>query len=226
MKKITDQNYLGNIAKDDKDPEQALLALEMINDSKVLSDIYKNANDPIIRWTAFEKTDNHKLLPDITIFEKASLESIISENELKEIKANLLSMSNPFTFKDLDDLVYSANVPKGGEVGGTGKNPANKFCTLKFAVVGRKVEVISISQCSLSIELTMDGLMSVFNKKYETEYSPKRLFSFYKPTPVNSTGINFEKFVVWETNSTPKNTYLFKNGKWHNMEQFKRTLDK
>jgi hypothetical protein len=159
---------------------------------------------------AAEEAESSTDFPN-SIFDK----NILSDAEMENIKKQLVLMSNPFTLKDLYDFATSDK--RGDEACGGDWNTISKLCTFKYAKIGRKVEIVSTTKCLLNSDMVYQGFMTIFNTGYASEYNPKRLFTLYKPTKNNSAGINFEKIIIWETYSTPKNTYILKDGKWYNV---------
>jgi hypothetical protein len=142
---------------------------------------------------------------------------ILTASGLENLKSQLISMSNPFTLKDLYNLATKKDLPSGSKNVEYAFNEVTKNLIIKGAIVGQKVEIISTIYSDIENQILFDGFMTIFGEEYAAKYHPKRLFTLYKPSMINSNGVYFEKIIIWESFSIPKNIFVFKEGKWYDL---------
>jgi hypothetical protein len=156
------------------------------------------------------------LLFTISCFCQSQDTSLVSEVEMKKIQTDLMFMSNPFTLKELYSFTTSTMIPKGGTVGAAKIDSITNLYTYYQATIGEKIEVISINSGQISIGISWCGdIMCFFEREEGISYNPKRLFTLYKPSGNEPTGVYFEKIIIWDTYKTPKYTFALKDGKWY-----------
>lgn len=162
-----------------------------------------------------QKISKSKAESAIILANNFNANNLVSPTELEKLKQMLLTQADPYTFKDLYDLVTSKEVPDGGNIGKSGWNTAKTTGINIDGTTGEKVDVISTSKNVFNIELQLYGLIRVFSGQYFNEYNPKCLFTLLKPSYIETSGIHFERIIIWDSFTTVKKAYLYKDGNWY-----------